>query len=149
MRKEDGLLDGASGTGREIDRRTIAKGVAWTVPVVIVATAAPAAAASGDMHVGSAAALGAASGNNGYEIDFAITSHGVAGTLTLSIPSDSAWHTISGSTAVAADGSGIIKLIKKKSRAAQTVTATYSYTTSSGAVVSGKTQAVATPATPA
>jgi hypothetical protein len=46
MRKDDGLLDGASGTGREIDRRTIAKGVAWTVPVVIVATAAPAAAAS-------------------------------------------------------------------------------------------------------
>jgi hypothetical protein len=46
MRKDDGLLDGASGTGREIDRRTIAKGVAWTVPVVIVATAAPAVAAS-------------------------------------------------------------------------------------------------------
>jgi hypothetical protein len=46
MRKDDGLFDGAGGTGREIDRRTIAKGVAWTVPVVIVATAAPAAAAS-------------------------------------------------------------------------------------------------------
>jgi hypothetical protein len=46
MRKDDGLLDGASGTGREIDRRTIAKGVAWTVPAVIVATAAPAAATS-------------------------------------------------------------------------------------------------------
>lgn len=52
MRKEDGLLDGASGTGREIDRRTIAKGVAWTVPVVIVATAAPAAAASGSVALG-------------------------------------------------------------------------------------------------
>jgi hypothetical protein len=47
MRKDDGLFDGTGGTGREIDRRTIAKGVAWTVPVVIVATAAPAAAASG------------------------------------------------------------------------------------------------------
>jgi hypothetical protein len=46
MRKDDSLLDGASGTGREIDRRTIAKGVAWTVPAVIVATAAPAAATS-------------------------------------------------------------------------------------------------------
>lgn len=43
----DDLTVEKSGTGaREIDRRTIAKGVAWTVPVVIVATAAPAAAAS-------------------------------------------------------------------------------------------------------
>jgi hypothetical protein len=49
MRKDDGLFEGAGGNGREIDRRTIAKGVAWTVPVVIVATAAPAAAASGDV----------------------------------------------------------------------------------------------------
>jgi hypothetical protein len=56
MRKDDSLLDGASGAGREIDRRTIAKGVAWTVPVVIVATAAPAAAASGSVAVSSVAA---------------------------------------------------------------------------------------------
>jgi hypothetical protein len=49
MHKDNGLLDGVTGTGREINRRTIAKGVAWTVPVVIVATAAPAAAASGGL----------------------------------------------------------------------------------------------------
>jgi hypothetical protein len=58
MRKDEGLLDGASGTGREIDRRTIAKGVAWTVPVVIVATAAPAAAASGGVTLAGSRSSG-------------------------------------------------------------------------------------------
>src|SRR6476659_11069712 len=46
MHKDDALIDEAAAQAREIDRRTIAKGVAWTVPVVIVATAAPAAAGS-------------------------------------------------------------------------------------------------------
>ena len=46
MHKDDARLDESATAAREIDRRTIAKGVAWTVPVVIVATAAPAAAAS-------------------------------------------------------------------------------------------------------
>lgn len=47
MLRDDALLnESAAPTAREIDRRTIAKGVAWTVPVVIVATAAPAAAGS-------------------------------------------------------------------------------------------------------
>ena len=46
MHKDDARLDESATATREIDRRTIAKGVAWTVPVVIVATAAPAAAAS-------------------------------------------------------------------------------------------------------
>ncbi|MGO4340865.1 hypothetical protein [Pedococcus sp. 2YAF34] len=47
MHKEDPTVKQPASGAREIDRRTIAKGVAWTVPVVIVATAAPAAAASG------------------------------------------------------------------------------------------------------
>jgi hypothetical protein len=38
--------EGADAGPREINRRTIAKGVAWTVPVIVMATAAPAAAAS-------------------------------------------------------------------------------------------------------
>lgn len=46
MHKDESLVDEAAAQTREINRRTIAKGVAWTVPVVIVATAAPAAAAS-------------------------------------------------------------------------------------------------------
>jgi hypothetical protein len=46
MRKDEVVPEG-TGTAREIDRRTVAKGVAWTVPAVIVATAAPAAATSG------------------------------------------------------------------------------------------------------
>lgn len=47
MLRDDALLnESAAPTAREIDRRTIAKGVAWTVPVVIVATAAPASAGS-------------------------------------------------------------------------------------------------------
>lgn len=54
MFKDDARLMQAAGAGREIDRRTIAKGVAWTVPVVIVATAAPAAAASGAVTLDSA-----------------------------------------------------------------------------------------------
>lgn len=47
MHKDDARPDGSATATREIDRRTIAKGVAWSVPVVIVATAAPAAATSG------------------------------------------------------------------------------------------------------
>jgi hypothetical protein len=71
MRKDDGLLDGASGTGREIDRRTIAKGVAWTVPVVIVATAAPAAAAvSPDPVIPMAVTLNPSGGNGTITINF-------------------------------------------------------------------------------
>ena len=54
MFKDDARLTQTAGEGREIDRRTIAKGVAWTVPVVIVATAAPAAAASGAVTLDSA-----------------------------------------------------------------------------------------------
>jgi len=62
MHNDDALVDEAAAQTRQIDRRTIAKGVAWTVPVVIVATAAPAAAASGSTsgtftatHVGQSA----------------------------------------------------------------------------------------------
>ena len=40
--------EGADAGARDINRRTIAKGVAWTVPVIMIATAAPAAAASGN-----------------------------------------------------------------------------------------------------
>ena len=54
MFRDDARLNEVVGEGREIDRRTIAKGVAWTVPVVIVATAAPAAAASGAVTLDSA-----------------------------------------------------------------------------------------------
>lgn len=43
---KDARLDESTEGAREIDRRTIAKGVAWSVPVVLVATAAPAAATS-------------------------------------------------------------------------------------------------------
>lgn len=46
MFKDDTRVDESAAQARGIDRRTVAKGVAWTVPVVIVATAAPAAAAS-------------------------------------------------------------------------------------------------------
>lgn len=56
MLKDDARVDGSLAAAREIDRRTIAKGVAWTVPVVIVATAAPAAAASGTATIQSVAA---------------------------------------------------------------------------------------------
>jgi hypothetical protein len=37
----------ARNTGTGVSRRTVAKGLAWSVPVVVVATAAPAHAASG------------------------------------------------------------------------------------------------------
>ena len=42
MHRDDLTVEKSTPGAREIDRRTIAKGVAWTVPVVIVATAAPA-----------------------------------------------------------------------------------------------------------
>lgn len=46
MHKDDARAQQWPAGTRAIDRRTIAKGVAWSVPVVIVATAAPAAATS-------------------------------------------------------------------------------------------------------
>lgn len=46
MHQDDACAQQWSAGTRAIDRRTIAKGVAWSVPVVIVATAAPAAATS-------------------------------------------------------------------------------------------------------
>jgi hypothetical protein len=51
MHRDDLTIDKSVEGAREIDRRTIPKGVAWTVPVVIVATAAPAAAASGNVTI--------------------------------------------------------------------------------------------------
>jgi hypothetical protein len=56
MRKDDAVTAEGTGSAREIDRRTVAKGVAWSVPAIIVATAAPAAAASGAVSVTSVAA---------------------------------------------------------------------------------------------
>lgn len=47
MRRDDNVDAGGSAP-REVSRRTIAKGAAWSVPVVIMATAAPAAASSHD-----------------------------------------------------------------------------------------------------
>lgn len=46
MQGDDARGDESSVEPRQVSRRTIAKGVAWSVPVVIVATAAPAAATS-------------------------------------------------------------------------------------------------------
>jgi hypothetical protein len=148
MRKDDGLLDGAGGTGREIDRRTIAKGVAWTVPVVVVATAAPAAAGSGDLHLAAAATLGNPDGNN-HEIHFTAYSHGVAGTVQITVPGGKdVWSTESGSVAVAANGQGRITLMKKKNKSGSTESVTYSYTPVGKSTVSGLTQSVTIPATP-
>ena len=46
MHQDEAIVESPVGEARQINRRTIAKGVAWTVPAVIVATAAPAAAVS-------------------------------------------------------------------------------------------------------
>jgi hypothetical protein len=133
MRKDDGLLDGASGTGREIDRRTIAKGVAWTVPVVIVATAAPAAAASGDVHVQPAATAG---GQNGRTMTFTFDSHlAVAGTVSITGVSDSSdWtSTTAGPTAIGArPATAQLTLQRKNNKASSTTTVTFSFTPQGG-----------------
>jgi hypothetical protein len=84
MRTDDSLLDGASGAGREIDRRTIAKGVAWTVPVVIVATAAPAAAGSGNATPASLYVVGT---NSGQSYSATLSFAGVTGTSTVTLRS--------------------------------------------------------------
>jgi hypothetical protein len=47
MRRDDiRVQESVAERARPIDRRTVAKGVAWSVPAILVATAAPAAAAS-------------------------------------------------------------------------------------------------------
>ena len=64
MHRDDASVDTLAEGVREIDRRTIAKGVAWTVPVVIVATAAPAAAASPVTTTTFVSAMGKYNGNS-------------------------------------------------------------------------------------
>lgn len=47
------MADNAAHTSRPVSRRTVAKGIAWTVPAITVATAVPAFATSGPRPVGS------------------------------------------------------------------------------------------------
>lgn len=150
MQRDDARLDGSATGMREIDRRTIAKGVAWTVPAVIVATAAPAAAGSMDVHLDSAAALGSASGINDYQIMFGFQSHGVTGTVSITgVAESGAWSTTTGSTTIGANGTAQITLLKKKNRAASTPLVTFTYTATGGAPKVPPAQGVAVPKTPA
>lgn len=81
MLKDDARVDGSARALRDIDRRTIAKGVAWAVPVVIVATAAPAAAASGAVQITALSAnLDPATG--AITVSGTVSSTGVDNTIT-------------------------------------------------------------------
>ena len=79
MFKDDIRVDESAAEPQGIDRRTIAKGVAWTVPVVIVATAAPAAASSHDL---GAIAVGGTRGGTPQNRNVTITVSLAAGTGT-------------------------------------------------------------------
>ncbi|SER72974.1 hypothetical protein SAMN05216199_1013 [Pedococcus cremeus] len=81
MHRDDLTVEKSTTGAREIDRRTIAKGVAWTVPVVIVATAAPAAAASGSVQItGLTGAFDPSTG--GVTVTVVVSSTGAGNTIT-------------------------------------------------------------------
>ena len=148
MHRDDLTVENSAPGAREVDRRTIAKGVAWTVPVVIVATAAPAAAGSMDVHLDPAAALGPVS-NQDYKIVFTFRSHGVTGTVAITnIAENGAWSSTAGSASIAANGTATVTLLKKKNRAASSPIVTFTYTPTGGATKT-LTQGVSVPATPA
>jgi hypothetical protein len=74
-----------------VSRRTIALGAAWSVPVIVMATAAPAAAASGGGNRGAALATvtgekGEAVGAN-REVTFILSFASIVGSNTVSITS--------------------------------------------------------------
>ena len=74
-----------------VNRRTIALGAAWSVPVIVMATAAPAAAASGDVVTS-----GGGTGTRivaDKEVDFKLTfTSNVATTVSiLSVTPDDTW----------------------------------------------------------
>lgn len=87
MRRDDNVDAGGSAP-REVSRRTIAKGAAWSVPVVIMATAAPAAASSHDqaaaVFITGTASKGGAGDNR--EVTFTLTFNAV-GTNTITVNS--------------------------------------------------------------
>lgn len=126
MRKDDGLLDGASGTGREIDRRTIAKGVAWSVPVVIVATAAPAAAASG--HITMTSLSGKVAGQSGnVQFKATFTNPGQATALAISISPNDGWSPQPVTVSVPA-GTNQVSFSATRDKSSTRTTYTISYT---------------------
>ncbi|WP_156399909.1 hypothetical protein [Phycicoccus sp. Soil748] len=87
MFKDESAAEKSAPGGREIDRRAITKGVAWTVPVVIVATAAPAAAASGSVSIQSVAATyvpASASGDASITLVVSVKSTGRDNTISFS-----------------------------------------------------------------
>src|SRR6185312_2714679 len=81
--------DVTSKPSRGISRRTVVKAAAWTAPVIVIATASPAAAnASGTMAVTSITGVrsgGAGAGPITFTATFTGTSHGTH-TATIDFP---------------------------------------------------------------
>jgi hypothetical protein len=92
MRKDQAWLEEVAGRGPAIDRRTVAKGVAWSVPVVIVATAAPAAAASQPPPVAVTSASASPKGQGG-SVHFTVgfDNPSAATSLSITILPDDGW----------------------------------------------------------
>jgi hypothetical protein len=91
MFKDDARLDESAVETREVSRRTIAKGVAWTVPAIIVATAAPAAAASAPtVFVNATGQWNGKSGNVTFTLFFTGSSTSKV-TITSVTSSSGAW----------------------------------------------------------
>lgn len=132
MLRDDALLnESAAPTAREIDRRTIAKGVAWTVPVVIVATAAPAAAGSANpsntTFVSSTGHQNGLSSNANFTLFFTGSASSTVEVTGLTSAGDT-WTWPTGPLALSAGSKGSLKTTFTGSRArstAATVTITF------------------------
>lgn len=133
MLRDDALLnESAAPTAREIDRRTIAKGVAWTVPVVIVATAAPAAAGSTDpssttKFVSSTGHQNGLSSNANFTLFFTGSASSTVEVTGLTSAGDT-WTWPTGPLALSAGSKGQLKMTFTGSRTrstAATVTITF------------------------
>lgn len=80
---------GAASAKPQVSRRTVALGAAWSVPVIMVATAAPAVAASGDVNAVLATATaekGEAVGPN-REVTFVLSFVAIVGVNSVAITS--------------------------------------------------------------
>ncbi|TQJ49864.1 hypothetical protein [Phycicoccus sp. SLBN-51] len=142
MRRDESQLSDAISDAVELDRRTVNRAMAWSVPVVMAAVAAP--AATGSPHppkVTAQPGTGTRGGtSNARYVDFAIafTSDQTATITLTSLAPDDKWSAVQGQTwpnkvVSLASGSNVVKFrLNRNGNAAGAYTLNYGVTGVSG-----------------
>ncbi|MDF2144147.1 hypothetical protein [Knoellia sp. p5-6-4] len=73
MRRDETQLNKAIADAVELDRRTVNRAMAWSVPVVMAAVAAPAAAGSGYAQIGQPTVTATKTGGPTGKVEFVLT----------------------------------------------------------------------------